>query len=80
MHDHAGVRREGEQVHGGNGVYRDADGFDEGVLADDVVSEVFACSDDFAADAFGEFSGEDAGVQRGVAFAIGFEELPEDAF
>ena len=80
MHDHAGVCGEGEQVHGGNGVYYNADGFEEGVLADDVVGEVFARGDDFAADAFGEFSGEDAGVQRGVAFAISFEELPEDAF
>ena len=80
MHNHAGVCGEGKQVHGRDGVYRDADGFDKRVLADDVVGEVFACSDDFAADAFGEFSGEDAGVQRSVAFAISFEELPEDAF
>ena len=45
-----------------DGVYGDADGFDERVVADDVFGEVLARGDDFLADALGEFARKDAGV------------------
>ena len=80
MDNHGGICRQRQQVHRRDGVDRDADGFDEGVVADDVFGEVLARGDDFLSDALGEFSGEDAGVERGIAFTIGFEQLPQHGF
>ena len=62
MDDHGRVCREREEIDRRDGVYGDADGFDECVVADDVFREVLARGDDFLADALGEFARKDAGV------------------
>ena len=41
---------------------------------------MLARGDDFLSDALGEFAGKDAGIERGVAFAVGFEQLPQHGF
>ena len=60
--DHGRIRGEREEVYCRDGVDGDADGFDERVVADDVLCQMLARGDDFLADALGEFAGEDAGV------------------
>ena len=60
--DHGGVCGEREEIHRRDGVYGDADRFDERVVADDVLCQMLARGDDFLADALGEFARKDAGV------------------